>query len=692
MVVENNITITHPDIAKEWDYEKNNGLLPTEVTKGQTKEVYWKCPNGHLYPARIDHRCSMGSGCSYCSHKKVLPGETDLATVYPEIAAEWDYNNNEKKPEDYFPFSNKNASWICPICHRSYTRKIIDRTLNRMGCKICTKPGERSTSQQEQSFVFYYSKVTEAQSRASVFGKEIDIYLPLMNAGIEYHGEYYHSKREDKDNEKKALLTAEGINLITVKCGRERSVTNDTIVMKTKEKANPSLSELEWAIKESFSLLALPLPDIDLKRDLSEIYALYIRSIKENNISSKYPEIAAEWNYELNKGLTPEMFAYAANKSVYWTCKVCGIDFDMEISNRTVSKMGCPYCAGKRIKIGFNDLATTHPLLAEEWDYDKNDKSPQQYSKGSDHKVWWKCKKCSYEWPAVISSRSAGSGCPACAGRVVVKGFNDLETLRPDILSIWNYEKNREKPDKYTVASNHKVWWKCNKCGNEWKSAISDITSGRGCSECAKKARPISRRKTLVKKKGSLADNYPELLKEWDYSKNNISPNDYLSGSDKEVWWICSECGNSYPMSAYQRTGMKQSCPECGKKKCVESAQINRVKKRGSLVDNCPEILNEWDYEKNERGPETYTKGSKDEVWWKCSKGHRWPASIRARTVLHSGCPKCAGRLRCMNVDTGEVFDNYSEAARSVGVTRKAITFAIKHGTRCKGYHWEKVE
>ena len=512
MAVENNITITHPDVAKEWDYEKNDGLLPTDVTRGQTKKVFWKCPKGHSYQARIDHRCSMGSGCAYCSHKKVLPGETDLATVYPEIAAEWDYDNNDNKPEDYLPFSNAKVSWICPICHKSYIKKICDRTLNRTGCKHCTKPGERSTSQQEQSFVYYYSKVTEVQSRASVLDREIDIYLPQINAGIEYHGEYYHKKREEKDAEKKALLTTNGINLITVKCGRERTVTSDTIVMETKEKANPSLSELEWAIKESFSLLSLPLPDIYLKRDLSEIYALYIRSIKENNIATKFPEIAAEWNYELNNGLTPEMFSYGADKPAWWTCKVCGNDYDMKIPNRTVNKMGCPYCSGKRIKVGFNDLATTHPNLAEEWDYAKNEKSPQHYSKGSDYKASWKCKKCGYEWEAAISSRSAGRGCPACAGRVVVKGFNDLETLRPDILSIWNHEKNSEKPDEFTVASNQKVWWKCDKCGHEWKAEISSITSGRGCSECAKKARPVSRRKTLVNKKGSLVENYPELI------------------------------------------------------------------------------------------------------------------------------------------------------------------------------------
>ncbi|MBO4355292.1 MAG: zinc-ribbon domain-containing protein, partial [Clostridia bacterium] len=500
----------------------------------------------------------------------------------------------------------------------------------------------------------------------------------------------YHIKRTKKDEEKKADLTANGIKLITVKCGRERDVTDDTIVMETKYKANPSLRECEWAIKESFSLLSIPKPDIDLKRDLSEIYALYIRSIKENNISSKYPEIAADWNYELNKGLTPEMFSFGSNKKVWWTCKVCGNDYDMIISHRT-NNMGCPYCVGKRIKAGFNDLATTHPQLLSEWDYDKNILKPEEIGKGSDKKVWWKCRICGYEWEATISSRSAGCGCPACAGRTVVKGFNDFETLNPDAAALWNFSLNKSLPSDYTQGSNTKVWWLCPDCGHEWQTAICSISTGGRCPECAKRSRPIERRKTLIKKQGSLAVNYPELIKEWDHSKNILLPEDCPCGTEQKVWWICPDCGHSYETSVYCRV-MKHGCPECGKKKNVISAQKKRLADRGSLVDNCPEILNEWDYDKNERGPETYTKGSKAKVWWKCSKGHSWQASIRTRTVPKCGCPACAGKVKCMNVETGEIFDNYTAAAKSVGVTRKAITFAIKHGRKSKGYHWKAVD
>lgn len=579
------------ELLEQWDYEKNKGLLPAEVSIGQTKSVYWICPKGHSYPARIDHRCSMKSGCPYCNHKKVIPGENDLAALYPEIAAEWDKDNNDKSPSEYFPFSNKPVNWICPICRKSYVKRICDRTLSHTGCPYCTKPGERSTSQQEQSFVYYYSKITAVQSRARVFGKEIDIYLPQINAGIEYNGEYYHSKRAKQDAEKKVYFAANGIRLITVKCGRKRENYEDVIVMETPLKANPSLLELTWAIKESFKLLSLSAPEIDLKRDTSEIYALYIHSIKQNNISTKYPDIAKEWSVKLNKGLTPDMFAYASNKTVWWTCSTCNNDYDMKISNRTLNKMNCPYCSGKRIKVGFNDLMTTHPDLAEEWNAQKNSESPQEFSKGSDRKVWWKCKKCGHEWPSTISSRVAGSDCPACAGRTVIAGYNDLETAVPDAAKLWNYKKNISRPTDYTKMSNNSVWWLCPDCGHEWKAVISDISSGKRCPKCAIKKRVIGRNKTYIVNKGSLKDNDPELLAEWIYERNDKRPEDVLAGShDSEIWWKCQICGNEWQTSPYCRAVMKHGCPKCNAKRASDSRRKKvRNLDTGEIFSYCSE-------------------------------------------------------------------------------------------------------
>ena len=62
----NDLTTTHPDIAVDWDYEKNI-ILPTEVTHGSNKTVWWKCKNGHVKKESIKNRCK-NKGCSICNN------------------------------------------------------------------------------------------------------------------------------------------------------------------------------------------------------------------------------------------------------------------------------------------------------------------------------------------------------------------------------------------------------------------------------------------------------------------------------------------------------------------------------------------------------------------------------------------------------------------------------------------------
>lgn len=51
----------------------------------------------------VNNRTSVkDSNCPYCSGKKLLKGENDLQTLYPDIAKEWDWKLNSNKPSDYF--------------------------------------------------------------------------------------------------------------------------------------------------------------------------------------------------------------------------------------------------------------------------------------------------------------------------------------------------------------------------------------------------------------------------------------------------------------------------------------------------------------------------------------------------------------------------------------------------------------
>ena len=107
-----------PDLAKEWNYEKNGDLKPEDVSCGCNKKVWWKLPYDvpddypveHLrgkhfdfeWESTIAHR-NNGRDCPYLNGKAVWPGFNDIATINPELAAQWHpVKNGNLKPMPIF--------------------------------------------------------------------------------------------------------------------------------------------------------------------------------------------------------------------------------------------------------------------------------------------------------------------------------------------------------------------------------------------------------------------------------------------------------------------------------------------------------------------------------------------------------------------------------------------------------------
>lgn len=127
----------NPTLAKEWNYEKNNGLTPADVTSNSNKKVWWKCSEGHEWQAIVNDR-SNGTGCPYCAGQKVIKGYNDLQTVNPTLAKEWNYEkNNGLTPVDVMPNSNKKAWWKCSKGHE-WQATPANRN-NGSGCPYCAK-------------------------------------------------------------------------------------------------------------------------------------------------------------------------------------------------------------------------------------------------------------------------------------------------------------------------------------------------------------------------------------------------------------------------------------------------------------------------------------------------------------------------------------------------------------------------
>lgn len=204
---------------------------------------------------------------------------------------------------------------------------------------------------------------------------------------------------------------------------------------------------------------------------------------------------------------------------------------------------------------------------------------------------------------------------------------------KKDILEEWDYSKNNIAPADVSFASHKEVWWKCSKCGNEWKATIKNRKSGTGCKKCSFKT--ISYKLSKRDIDDSFKTKFPKIAKEWDYSRNNIKPNEIAPYSEKKVWWICPK-GHNYKQTIYSRTSKNNNCPYCSGHKVLNGFN--------DLATLKPNLAKEWNYKKNgELKPTEVTSNSNKKVWWKCSKGHEWYASINNRNHLNRGCPYCSG-------------------------------------------------
>ena len=545
---ENDLQTVNPSLAKEWNYEKNNGLTPIDVLPNSGKKVWWKCSKGHEWQASIAHR-NKGRGCPYCAGQKVIKGENDLQTVNPTLAKEWHYEkNNGLTPMDVLPNSGKKVWWKCSKGHE-WQAKIYHRN-TVSDCPICHS--ERNTSLPEYALIFYLKKYgLQIIHSYKEKGYELDVYIPSKKIAIEYDGYFWHKNKTEEDLEKNRKCKRDGIILYRIREGL--SSLNDSSIDYVIQKNHKDFSET--LVKVLSDIIGKPI-HIDLAKDAVAIENLREYTEKENSLLYSNPEIAKEWNYEKNGNLRPEYFAAKSVKKVWWKCSK-GHEWQATMNSRNQGH-GCPYCSGLFAIKGENDLQTVNPTVAKEWNYEKNNGlTPMEVLPNSEKKVWWKCKN-GHEWQAIIGNRNKGQGCPYCSGKKVLKGFNDLQTVNPTVAKEWNYEKNNAlTPTDVTPGSNKKVWWKCDK-GHEWQAYICHRNKGSGCPYCSGKK--------VLKGFNDLQTVNPTLAAEWHYEKNNeLTPADVTPNSHVKAWWKCSK-GHEWQALIYNRQ-RGNSCPECAKER-----------------------------------------------------------------------------------------------------------------------------
>lgn len=258
--------------------------------------------------------------------------------------------------------------------------------------------------------------------------------------------------------------------------------------------------------------------------------------------------LVSEWDYELNGELEPTQIARWSWKKHWWRCPD-GHSYYSAPATRSKGR-GCPYCAGTKILVGFNDLCTVRPDLAASWDVTLNAPLlPKDVTQFSDNHVWWRCDK-GHSWKLRIAQRSLGVECRYCSNKAVLPGFNDLKSLYPEIAEQLD-EPAIADPSTLVAGSHRSLHWKCS-YGHQWKASAKTRIAGIGCPYCAGVK--------VLKGYNDLETCSPEIAAQWDEEKNTSTPSEVHHGSKSRAWWRCL---NGHSWNAVIQSRKNRGCPNC---------------------------------------------------------------------------------------------------------------------------------
>jgi hypothetical protein len=517
------LSVTHPELAAQavgWD--------PTTITAGNDVKRRWRCERNHEWDAPTYSRAGRGDGCPYCSGRQVIPGETDLATMHPELALQadgWD-------PTSVTSGSGKRLQWRCSANH-SWVAQVASRA-NGGGCPFCAGSvlvvgvNDLATNYPELALQ------ADGWDPTSVrWGS--DVKLPWKcSSGHTWIAAVVKRSRAGRGcpycSNNKVLPGYNDLKTHHPEISREAFGWDPSCVSKQSKK------KLEWkcstghrwfATVGSRTAAKTGCPVCGNKKTVTGI----------NDLETLYPALALEafgWN--------PNVVNPGSNIKRDWICKL-GHVWKAQVATRTQRGFGCPICSNQQLLKGFNDLATTHPEVAAEaygWD-------PSTVIGGTHTKKMWKCSH-GHVYEQQVQNRRRGGGCPYCANQQLLKGFNDLATTHPEVAA----EAFGWDPTTVIGGTHTKKLWKCSQ-GHTWETSPKKRAFGV-MNSC-----PICGNKQVLVGYNDLATINPALAAEADgWDARTVT---YSSGKIRK--WKCSE-GHSWNSTVANRSN-GSGCPSCAK-------------------------------------------------------------------------------------------------------------------------------
>lgn len=357
---DNSLATICPRIAAEWHPTKNGSRTPQSVTRNSGLKVWWQCPleADHVWLAPVYSRTDS-SGCPFCLGRRAA-NSNNLATVRPDLAAQWhSTKNGSKRPEQFVTGSSEVVWWQCDkgVSHE-WRAKIVARSRGGR-CPFCTR---RKIGHDNNLAV-------ARPDVAATWHAKKNKKLSPTDVAPGYSGKVWWQCPLDRSHQWQATVASRCSGCGCPFCAK----TTRTLKART-PKPGRSLKDLE-------------------------------------------PDLAKQWHPTRNGLLTPSDVKPGSGMKAWWRCLAGeGHEWEAVIGSR-VRGNGCPFCAGRKV-CSDNSLATRFPAVSREWHPKKNGRlTPGEVAGMSNRVVWWKCREAGHKWQAPVCRRTLGGGCPACGRR-----------------------------------------------------------------------------------------------------------------------------------------------------------------------------------------------------------------------------------------------------------------------------------
>jgi hypothetical protein len=427
---KNRLSITHPELCKEWDYEKNGDLKPEDVSYGSTLKVWWKCKNEHEWEARVKER-GKGEGCPYCCGKRVSE-KNCLQTLFPELCKEWNYaKNGILTPENISYGSSRKVWWKCKNGHE-WEATVSERA---SGKNKCTKCNSIAITHPELCKEWNYAKNGDLTPENVSRGRSIKVWWKCKN------GHEWESVVSERVKSWGKCTKCNSIVMTHPELCKEWNHKKNGILT-PQDISYGSGKKVWWKCKNGHEWEATVADRSKEKFKNNCPYCSGRRYTEARSLAFKFPDIAKEWHPTKNGELTPKDISYTDKTRVWWKCKN-GHEWVSNAGSRSYANTQCPYCCNLKTNDD-NCLSAIFPDIAKEWHPTKNDKlTPQDVVGGCSKRVWWKCKN-GHEWQTTIANRTGQqTQCPYCRG-VNLKDGTCCASV-PEAIIYLQYKKEKKK-------------------------------------------------------------------------------------------------------------------------------------------------------------------------------------------------------------------------------------------------------